>query len=153
MVLPGFDSHFFQSGLSAPPLHIIQAPSRAVTAMKCLISSVLLLCLLVSVASLSVGEHEALEQFLQNFPSLALASPPWTSNISLACMEPMFYGLNCTVGDDPHVIEMYVTLLLFLLFKTVSYSKTTSAQLLNASQVFYCSRCVYKLASIIAHVG
>lgn len=58
--------------------------------------------------ALSAGEEEALGAFLKNFIGLNAVQPnPWTPNISMACTPPVFYGLTCSEGPDPHVTQMY----------------------------------------------
>ena len=67
----------------------------------------LLITLVLSTNALTSGEENALEGLLSQFPSLTTCTPPWTSNVSVACDDPPFYGLSCSNGDDKHVLKMY----------------------------------------------
>lgn len=68
-----------------------------------------LLLLAVSLAKgLTEGEKEALEEFKTNWTGLQAATPPWNRNVSTACDVPVFYGLSCSNGPDPHILELYV---------------------------------------------
>lgn len=72
--------------------------------------SLVLLILAFAVAAadaLSQSELKALEALGTSFPVLATKYPPWTSNISAACDSRPFYGLTCSDGPDPHVLELY----------------------------------------------
>jgi hypothetical protein len=77
--------------------------------MKCFIVPLLLLTLVYSTAALTTDEESALEALFHSFPSLASEHPGWSSNTSLACEAPVFYGLQCSDGPDPHVLSMYAT--------------------------------------------
>ena len=71
--------------------------------------AILILALVVLVAdALSTEEEEAIQALLLSIPALNATSPPWTSNSSAACDKPSFYGLNCSNGEEPHVIGLYV---------------------------------------------
>lgn len=63
----------------------------------------------VSIAhALNEGEKEALEDFQTNWPDLQLSTPPWNRSVATACDPPVFYGLTCSTGPDPHITELYV---------------------------------------------
>lgn len=69
----------------------------------------LLLAVVISTNALTLGEESAIEAFLNSFPQLAHVTPPWSSNTSLACSEPPFYGVSCSSDPDPHVVGLYVS--------------------------------------------
>lgn len=80
---------------------------RYLSAVKpCLI---LILCLYCpkSAFGLTSGEESALASLLRNFPVLGGFTPPRWSNVSIACNDPVFNGLTCSDGPDPHVLAMY----------------------------------------------
>lgn len=91
----------FQSRLHPHAIHVL---------MKFLLLLCMLLLASVECLALSAGEEEALLAIRASFPALALTSPPWTQNVSLACEPEPFYGLQCSEGPDPHVIGLYVAL-------------------------------------------
>ena len=68
----------------------------------------LFLCIVTVTGSLALsdGEESAIQAIVLNFPRLASASPPWTSNASNACSSPGFYGVSC---NDGHITALYVT--------------------------------------------
>lgn len=76
--------------------------------MNALRTLLLLALVLFGAHALSPGELNALSSFLTNFPILAAQSPPWQSNVSLACSSPGFYGITCSNETDAHVLGLYV---------------------------------------------
>ena len=110
--LAAFDQGWASGSFSFFQSHPCRSPwlsqCRYSSTMKCHLTTLVLICLAFSVACLTDGEKSALQQLVFNFPLLNSTNPPWTSNISSACAQPAFYGLNCTNGDDPHVVGMYV---------------------------------------------
>ena len=75
--------------------------------MKILLCFLLLFLASNTARALNEGEKEVLESFRLSIPELAFASPPWTSDISKACNDPVFYGLECS-SDRQHVVGVYV---------------------------------------------
>lgn len=75
--------------------------------LKHVFGALILLFLVSRVHCLSDGEITALTDFLALWPGLEFQTPPWTANVSEACNEPVFYGLECTSGPVSHVTSMY----------------------------------------------
>jgi hypothetical protein len=68
--------------------------------------------------ALTEGEQLALISLTAHIPILTSTTPPWSTNAAnafKACDKPHWYGLSCSSGPDPHVIELYVLLLPFCL--------------------------------------
>ena len=63
--------------------------------------------LLSSAIALSESEEKVLQNLLINWPELRTSTPPWTSNVSDACISPPFYGLKCS-PDGAHIVSLYV---------------------------------------------
>lgn len=94
----------FQSSLN---VHAVHSPMRL-----CLIL-LLLLGAVFSALALTDGEVLAVEAFYRNFPALQTTTPPWQTNGTLACTKPVFYGLTCSDGPDPHITTLYESSLAF----------------------------------------
>lgn len=99
-----FLTHFFILDLTGDVNEILSLTNRAMTKLLALI----LLLWLVSVAyGLTRGEKDALEAFQTTWPGLQLVTPSWNRSVLTACDPPVFYGLTCDNGPDPHITGMY----------------------------------------------
>jgi hypothetical protein len=68
---------------------------------------VLLAWLVSGNLALSESEAFALRSLTRRWPSLTTLKPQWSLDTSSACVEPFWQGLNCSEGNDPHVIGLY----------------------------------------------
>jgi hypothetical protein len=95
--------------------------------MKYFLVPLLWFALVYSTAALTTDEESALEALFHSFPSLASEYPGWSTNTSLACEAPVFYGLQCSDGPDPHVLSMYAAPSKFNFSRMVNFGRLSSS--------------------------
>lgn len=69
---------------------------------------IVLFALSICTSALYTHEELALSEIYESVEGLRRVSPPWRSNVSAACEHPVFYGITCSEGPNPHVIGLYV---------------------------------------------